>query len=73
MDDFVFQVNNVVAVVRVRAADKIARGRSTILGAPSSTEIALANENNILVTGRDAKVTSVDFSMVGPIKSAKPL
>jgi hypothetical protein len=45
----------------------------TRTAAPVSAEIALANENNVLVTRGAAKVTSVDFSMVGPIKSEKPL
>jgi hypothetical protein len=68
MDDFVFEVD-VVAVVRVRAANEsVAREVvPTVLGPPSSTEIALANENNVLVS-RDAVVKSVDFA-IGPIKS----
>jgi hypothetical protein len=72
MRDFTFKVN-LVAVVRVRAPDeRVARAVvPTVLGAPGSSEIGLANQNNILV-GRDAAVTGVDFSMIGPIKSSKP-
>ena len=73
MRDFEFKVN-VVAVVRVRAADEsIARQVvPTVLGAPSTVEIGLANQNNVRATGRDATVTSVDFS-IGPIKPSKAL
>jgi hypothetical protein len=54
--DFIFQVN-LVAVVRVRAADEnIARQVvPTVLGAPGNAEIGLANQNNVLM-GRDAAV-----------------
>ena len=71
MEEFVFKVS-LRAVVRVRAADEsVARNVvPTVLGAPGSTEIALANQNNVLV-GRDATVTGVEFSMVGSIKSSK--
>jgi hypothetical protein len=70
MDDFVFQVE-LKAVVRVRAANEsVAREVvPTVLGPPSSAEIALANQSNVLVMGRRATVASVDFSTVGPIKS----
>jgi hypothetical protein len=46
MSEFTFKVN-LVAVVRVRAADEsVARQVvSTILGAPGTVEIGLANEN----------------------------
>jgi hypothetical protein len=65
--DFIFQVN-LVAVVRVRAADEnIARQVvPTVLGAPGNAEIGMANQNNA-ATGYDARVTGVDFS-VGLIK-----
>jgi hypothetical protein len=71
MEEFVFKVS-LRAVVRVRAADeKVARNVvPAVLGAPSSTEIALANQN-IVPFGRDATITGVEFSMVGPIKSSK--
>ena len=72
MGDFEFKVN-LVAVVRVRAADPTAARAivPAVLGAPGSAEIALANQNH-LTLGRDATVTSVEFSMVGPIKPLKP-
>jgi hypothetical protein len=68
--DFIFQVN-LVAVVRVRAADEnIARQVvPTVLGAPGNAEIGMANQNNA-ATGYDASVTGVDFS-VGLIKPFK--
>ena len=71
--DFEFKMN-LVAVVRVRAADEsVARQVvPTVIGAPSTAEIGLANQNNVGATGRDATVTSVDFS-IGPIKPSKPL
>jgi hypothetical protein len=73
MEEFVFKVS-LRAIVRVRAADEsVARNVvPTVLGAPGSTEIALANQNHVAL-GRDATVTGVEFSMVGPIKSLKPL
>ena len=72
MRDFEFKVN-VVAVVRVRAADESVARQVVpeVLGAPSTTEIGLANQN-VRATGRDATVTRVDFS-IGPIKPSKPL
>jgi hypothetical protein len=73
MEDFTFKVN-LVAVVRVRAGDESVARKvvPTVLGAPGTAEIGLANRNNVRVTGRDATVTSVDFS-IGPIKPSKPL
>jgi hypothetical protein len=70
LKDFEFQVN-LVAVVRVRAADEsVAREVvPTALGAPGSAELRLANQNNFAM-GRDASVTSVDFS-IGPIKPSR--
>jgi len=72
MKDFAFKVN-LVAVVRVRAADESVARQVVpdVLGAPSTVEIGLANQN-VRATGRDATVTSVDFS-IGPIKPSKPL
>ena len=72
MRDFEFKVN-LVAVVRVLATDEsVARKVVTaVLGAPSTAEISLANQN-VRATGCDATVTSVDFS-VGAIKPTKPL
>jgi hypothetical protein len=71
MRDFEFKVN-LVAVVRVRAADeRVARQVvPDVLGAPSTDEICLANRNN-LDLGHDAAVTSVDFS-VGQVKASTP-
>ena len=69
MSEFTFKVN-LVAVVRVRAADEsVARQVvSTILGAPGTVEIGLANENNAAV-GNHATITDVDFSFsLGSIK-----
>ena len=69
MSEFTFKVN-LVAVVRARAADEsVARQVvSTILGAPGTVEIGLANENNAAV-GNHATITDVDFSFsLGSIK-----
>ena len=65
--DFIFKVN-LVAVVRVRAADENTARQvvPTVLGAPGNAEIGLANENNA-ATGRDATITDVDFS-IGSVK-----
>ena len=59
---------NLVAMVRVRAPDEGAAREvvSTVLGAPGTVEIGLANENNA-ATGRRATVTDVDFS-IGSVK-----
>jgi hypothetical protein len=68
--DFAFEVN-LTAVVRVRAADESAARKvvPTVLGAPGTIEIALANEANA-ATGQDGRVTDVDFSIASltPIK-----
>ena len=63
MDDFAFKVN-IVAVVRVRAADEsVARKLvPTVLGSPGTVEIGLANQNNAAV-GLDGAVTDVDFTI----------
>ena len=67
MKDFTFKVD-LVAVVRVRADDEsIARKVvPTVLGAPGTADIRLANEN-YAATGRHATVTDVDFS-IGSVK-----
>ena len=69
MKDFAFKVN-LVAVVRVRADDEsIARKIvPTVLGAPGTAEIRLANENNA-AKGHHATVIDVVFA----IGSVKPL
>ena len=61
MNEYVFEVR-LRAVVRVRASDEgVAREVvSSVLGAPGSVEINLANENNAWL-GRPATVTEVDF------------
>jgi hypothetical protein len=61
-----------VAVVRVRAADeRVARKVvPTVLSAPGTLEIAMANENNAAL-GRHATITEVDFSSVGPVKGER--
>ena len=71
MKDFAFKVN-LVAVVRVRAADESVARQVVpdVLGAPSTVEIGLANQN-VRATGRDATVTSVDFS-IGRVKASTP-
>jgi hypothetical protein len=67
MKDFAFKVN-LVAVVRVRADDESVARKivPTVLGAPGTTEIRLANENNA-AKGCYAAVTDVDFS-IGSVK-----
>ena len=69
MKDFAFKVN-LVAVVRVRADDESVARKvvPTVLGAPGTADIRLANENNA-AKGCYAAVTDVDFS----IGSVKPL
>ena len=70
MGDFTFKVN-LVAVVRVRAGDESVARKvvPTVLGAPGTVEIGLANENNA-ATGRHATITDVDFS-IGSVKTFK--
>jgi hypothetical protein len=74
MEDFPFKVD-LVAVVRVRASEEsVARNVvTTVLGAPGTFEIRLANENNA-ATGRHATVTDVDFSIgsVVPARNRRP-
>jgi hypothetical protein len=72
MRDFAFKVN-LVAVVQVRAANEsVARAViPTVLGAPGTSEIHLANRTN-LELGREAAVMSVEFS-IGQIKASKVL
>ena len=67
MKDFTFKVN-LVAVVRVRADDESVARKvvPTVLGAPGTVEIGVANENNA-ATGRDATITDVEFS-IGSVK-----
>ena len=70
MEDFTFKVD-LVAVVRVRASEEsVARNIvPTVLGAPGTAEIRLANEKNA-AKGHHATVNDVDFS-VGSVKPFK--
>ena len=63
MDDFAFTVN-IVAVVRVRAAEESVARRvvPTVLGAPGTVELRLANEGNA-VLAHHTTITNVDFSI----------
>ena len=63
MDDFAFTVN-IVAVVRVRAAEESVARRvvPTVLGAPGTVELRLANEGNA-VLAHPTTITNVDFSV----------
>jgi hypothetical protein len=63
MKTFAFKTT-IDAVVRVHAADEDSARKvvPTVLGAPGTTEIALANEANT-ATGQDARVTDVGFSI----------
>jgi hypothetical protein len=71
MNTYVFEVK-LRAVVRVRATDEeVARKVvPTVLGAPGTLEIGLANENNQAV-GRAATVTDVDFVQENDVKPLK--
>ena len=68
MNEYSFEVG-VRAVVRVQASDPDAARKvvETVLGAPGSQEIELANRNNQGL-GRDATVTAVDFVQKTPAK-----
>jgi hypothetical protein len=63
MKTFAFETT-IDAVVRVHAPDEDSARKvvPTVLGAPGTTEIALANENNF-ATGQDAPVVDVGFSI----------
>jgi hypothetical protein len=69
MREFVFKAS-IDAVVRVHAADENAARKAvpTVLGAPGTVEIQLANKAQAAV-GREATVTDVGFN-VGSIKLA---
>ena len=68
MNEYSFEVG-VRAVVRVQASDPDTARKvvETVLGAPGSQEIELANRNNQGL-GRDATVTAVDFVQKTPAK-----
>jgi hypothetical protein len=71
MNEYVFEVQ-LRAVVRVRATDEeVARKVvPTVLGAPGTLEIGLANQNNEVV-GRSATVTDVDFAQENDVRLLK--
>jgi hypothetical protein len=71
MNEYVYEVQ-LRAVVRVRAADEETARKvvPTVLGAPGTIEIKLANENN-QAAGRDATVTDVDFDQGSDAKLVK--
>ena len=62
MKQFAFEVG-LIARVRVRAADEASARRvvPSVLAAPGSFEITLANEGNVALWGGEAVVTAVDF------------
>ena len=68
MNEYSFEVG-VQVFVRVQASEpEVARKVvESVLGAPSSQEIELANQNNQAL-GRDATVTAVDFVQNTPAK-----
>jgi spore coat polysaccharide biosynthesis protein SpsF (cytidylyltransferase family) len=68
MNEYSFEVG-VRAIVRVEASnpDLARKVIESVLGAPGSQEIELANRNNQGL-GRDATVTSVDFVQKTPAK-----
>jgi hypothetical protein len=65
MNEYSFEVK-LRAFVRVRASDKNEASKvvESVLGAPSSMEIGLANENNVAV-GCAAAVTADTFQQTG--------
>jgi hypothetical protein len=68
MNEYSFEVG-LQAFVRVQASDpEVARKVvESVLGAPGSQEIELANQNNH-GAGREATVTAVDFVQKTPAK-----
>jgi hypothetical protein len=66
MNEYSFEVK-LRAFVRVRASDKNEASKvvESVLGAPSSMEIGLANENNNAGLGYAAAVTAVTFEQTG--------
>jgi hypothetical protein len=71
MNEYAFEVK-LHAVVRVRAPSKDEAGKviESVLGSPSTLEIALANEGNAAL-GRGAAVTAVDFQPTSEPKLVK--
>ena len=69
MKEFAFEVG-LIARVRVRAADEASARRvvPSVLAAPGSAEITLANDGNAALWGSDAVVTAVDFIVDRKVK-----
>jgi hypothetical protein len=72
VNEYVFEVT-LRAVVRVRAADEGAACKvvPSVLGAPGSVEIGLANQNNNAGMGNSSVVTGVEFHRESSPKRAK--
>jgi hypothetical protein len=74
MKEFTFEAK-LIARVCVRAPDEDTARRvvPSVLGAPGTAEIRLANENNA-AKGHHATVTDVDFSIgsVVPARNGRP-
>jgi hypothetical protein len=71
MKEYEFEVK-LRAVVRVRAPSKDEAGKvvESVLGSPSTLEIALANESNSAL-GRAAAITAVNFRHTSEPKLVK--
>jgi hypothetical protein len=71
MNEYAFDVT-LRAVVHVRAADEAAACKvvPSVLGAPGSVEISLANQNNAGI-GNPSVVTDVEFHQESSPKRAK--
>jgi hypothetical protein len=73
MNEYLFEVT-LRAVVRVRAADETAACKvvPSVLGAPGSAEISLANQNNAGIgIANPSVVTDVEFHQESSPKPAK--
>jgi hypothetical protein len=64
MRDFAFKVD-LVAIVRVRAADEDSARKAApeVLGAPSTADIRIVNDNLNLGLGIDAVIEDVEFNV----------
>ena len=72
MNEYSFEVT-LRAVVRVRAADEASACKvvPSVLGAPGSVEIRLANQNNNSGIGNSSVVTDVEFHQKSSPKRVK--
>ena len=72
MNEYVFEAT-LRAVVRVRAADEASACKvvPSVLGAPGSVEIGLANQNNNAGFGNPSVVTDVEFHQESSPKRTK--